>query len=58
MAKVEIPVAPLAEQHRIVEKVQKMMGMCDELEQRLLGERGLAADLADSAVNSLVTQVA
>ena len=52
-----IPLPPLAEQHRIVAKVQELMILCDRLETLLgsamaIGRRLLEADLCDALVSA------
>lgn len=43
-----IPLPPLAEQHRIVAKVDELMKLCDELEAGLTRERAEADRLFDA----------
>jgi len=47
-----IPVPPLAEQHRIVAKVDEIMGLCDELEGHLVERDRIGEALAASVVNA------
>jgi type I restriction enzyme, S subunit len=48
-----IPLPPLAEQGRIVEKIDRLMGMCDRLEESIESGKGKQTDL----LNALMSQV-
>ncbi|MDQ3309105.1 MAG: restriction endonuclease subunit S, partial [Gemmatimonadota bacterium] len=48
-----VPVPPLAEQRRIVEKVNQLMALCDELEAKLTRSRTKAEKLASAVVHHL-----
>ena len=48
-----IPLPPLAEQQRIVEKIDRLMGMCDRLEESILSSKGKQTDL----LNALMSQI-
>ena len=50
-----IPLPPLAEQHRIVAKVDALMALCDELEARLKERAGRQGKYAGAVVNSVVS---
>jgi type I restriction enzyme S subunit len=45
-----IPLPPLAEQHRIVAKVDQLMALCDQLQSRLAAASQLQQKLADVLV--------
>lgn len=49
-----IPVPPLAEQKRIVAKIDELMSLCDKLERGLAGEAELRKRYAAAATHSLV----
>ena len=49
----QIPVPPLAEQRRIVAKVDELMALVDALETQLATARTLGAHFADAVVNDL-----
>jgi len=55
-----IPVAlpPLAEQHRIVAKVEELLAWCDELEARLTAAQTTAAALLDSTLRQILAAFA
>jgi type I restriction enzyme S subunit len=49
-----VAVPPLAEQRRIVVKVEELLALCDELEERLIAARELGAKLLDSFVHRVL----
>jgi type I restriction enzyme, S subunit len=53
MNNLPIPLPPLAEQRRIVEKIDRLMGMCDRLEGSIESGKGKQTDL----LNALMSQV-
>ncbi|MEO4046386.1 restriction endonuclease subunit S [Pseudomonas sp. CAU 1711] len=53
MEKLVVPVPPLAEQHRIVAKVDKLMALCDRLEARQTDADSAHAQLVQALLDSL-----
>jgi type I restriction enzyme, S subunit len=53
-----VAIPPADEQRRIVRRVEELTGLCDDLAQRLLDERTLASNLAESVVSSFVSLAA
>jgi len=51
-----IPLPPLAEQRRIVAKVDQLMALVDQLEAQLVASRAIAANLLEALVAELTTQ--
>jgi type I restriction enzyme S subunit len=50
LARVVLPLPPLAEQHRIVAKVDELMALCDQLKADLVESRSRQARLADTLI--------
>ncbi len=50
---IAVPIPPLAEQRRIVAKVEQLMALVDELETHLAASRAIAADLLEALVVEL-----
>ena len=51
-----IPLPPLAEQHRIVEKVDALMSLCDDLEAQIRKRQEVQAKLLEAVVAEMVAQ--
>ncbi|QSB00314.1 restriction endonuclease subunit S [Methylomonas sp. EFPC1] len=49
-----VPIPPLAEQHRIVAKVEELMALCDQLKARLAAANQLQQKLADGMVERAI----
>jgi type I restriction enzyme S subunit len=48
-----VPIPPLAEQRRIVAKVDQLMAMVDQLETQLAASRAIAANLLEALIAEL-----
>lgn len=55
MSEIEIPLPPLAEQRRIVAKVDELMALVDDLETQLAASRTVAHNLLAALVRELTT---
>jgi len=53
MEKILVPVPPLAEQHRIVAKVDELMALCDDLEEKVGAGETAHAKLVDNLLGTL-----
>ena len=53
-----IPLPPLEEQKRIVEKIEQLMGLCDELEAKLRKARENSEKLMETVVKGLLESAA
>ena len=51
-----LPLPPLAEQHRIVAKVDLLMSLCDDLEARLVKGQAMAEKLTHAAVSTILKE--
>ncbi|MNG16993.1 EcoKI restriction-modification system protein HsdS [compost metagenome] len=54
VSEILVPLPPLAEQHRIVAKVDQLMALCDKLKTRLTQARQLNEQLASTLVEQAV----
>jgi type I restriction enzyme S subunit len=52
-AAAKVPFPPLAEQHRIVAKVDQLMALVDELERQQAASREKASNLLDAIVHEM-----
>lgn len=50
-----VPIPPLEEQHRIVQKVDELMALCDQLKERLNQAGETRCQLAEAVVNNAVS---
>jgi type I restriction enzyme S subunit len=55
LASTIVPVPPLAEQHRIVAKVDQLMALVDELERQQAASREKASNLLDAIVHEMTS---
>jgi type I restriction enzyme S subunit len=53
LKQIHFPVPPEPEQHRIVAKVDELMAICNELEERLQAQQDTASELASASVYAL-----
>ena len=51
--KCPVPLPPLAEQKRIVAKVDELMALCDQLEKQIIQTKNLNSNLMDSLINRI-----
>jgi type I restriction enzyme, S subunit len=56
LGRLSFPLPPVAEQRRIVAKVDELMAFCDRLESQLAASRGAATNLLDAIVAALTVQ--
>ncbi|WP_081320079.1 restriction endonuclease subunit S [Pseudomonas rhizoryzae] len=54
LKEIPVPIPPLAEQHRIVAKVDQLMALCDQLKARFNQARQVQEQLADALVEQAV----
>jgi len=55
MERLEVPLPPLAEQHRIVAKVDELMALCDQLEQQLRQAEQTRRGLLEAVLQEALT---
>ena len=52
-----VPIPPLAEQHRIVAKVDELMSVCDQLEEQLKTSQNKATELLESVLAEMINKL-
>ena len=52
---IEVPLAPLAEQHRIVAKVDELMALCDQLEAQLTSTEADSRRLLEAVLHEALS---
>lgn len=51
LRRIRVPLPPVSEQQRVVEKLDELMGLCDQLEARLASTTSARSQLLDSALS-------
>jgi type I restriction enzyme S subunit len=58
LARLSLPLPPLAEQHRIVAKVDELMALCDRLESQLAAAQKESSAFLEAVLHEALSRVA